>query len=110
VVVSPAQGEGKGAATCAALGKTLAKAGKRILILDCDFRRGSGHKFFGMDDSRGIVDVLAGAPRLQEVWKEPVRGLKVVSKATAVVTRILSVDRAASPVVSSECWFGRPNG
>ena len=78
MVASPAQGEGKGA-ICADLGRALAKAGKSPLILDCDFRKGSVHELFGMDNARGMVDVLAGTHRLQEVWEEPAKGLKVIS-------------------------------
>ena len=77
MVASPAQGEGKGA-TYAALGMELAKAGQSTLILDCDFRKGSVHEFYGMHNARGMVDVLAGTHRLQEVWEEPVKGLKVI--------------------------------
>jgi signal peptidase I len=77
VVASPAQGEDKGTA-CADLGIALATAGKSTLLLDCDFRNSSVHEFFGLHKSRGMVDVLARTHRLQEVWEEPVKGLKVV--------------------------------
>ncbi|MCA1740848.1 MAG: CpsD/CapB family tyrosine-protein kinase [Actinobacteria bacterium] len=77
VVASPDQGKGK-STTSANLGMVLANAGKRTLILDCDFRNSSIHEFFGIHNARGMVDVLARTYRLQEIWQEPVKGLKVV--------------------------------
>jgi capsular exopolysaccharide synthesis family protein len=77
VFTSPGPGEGK-STTCANLGVVLSQAGKEILIVDCDFRKPVMHKFFGMRNFQGVVDVLAGEKRLEEVWREPVEGLKVV--------------------------------
>jgi len=77
VLTSPGPGEGK-STTCANLGVVLAQAAKSTLILDCDFRKPVMNKIFGLRNLHGIVDVLAGERSLQEVWKEPVEGLKVV--------------------------------
>jgi len=77
VLTSPGAGEGK-STTCANLGAALAQTGKEVLILDCDLRKPVIHKFFGLRNFQGVVDVLVGEHRLQEVWKEPVEGLKVV--------------------------------
>ncbi len=76
-LTSPGQGEGK-STTCANLGVVLAQAAKRTLILDCDLRRPVIHKYFGLRNLHGIMDVLAGEHNLQEVWHEPVEGLQVV--------------------------------
>jgi receptor protein-tyrosine kinase len=70
-------GEGK-STTCANLGVVLAQAAKSTLILDCDLRKPVVHKFFGLRNLRGLTDVLVGKHSLQEVWEEPVEGLKVV--------------------------------
>jgi capsular exopolysaccharide synthesis family protein len=78
VLTSPGPGEGK-STTCANLGVVLTQAGKSTFIVDCDFRRPVMHKFFGLRNLRGIVDVLVGERNLQEVWKEPLEGLKVVT-------------------------------
>lgn len=77
VLTSPSSGEGK-STTCVNLGVVLAQAGRNVLILDCDFRTPAVHRFFGIRNLYGIVDVLAGEYQLQEVWKEPVQGLKFV--------------------------------
>jgi capsular exopolysaccharide synthesis family protein len=78
VLTSPGPGEGK-STTCANLGVVLAQAGRSVLILDCDFRKPVMHKFFGMRNLLGVVDVLAGERKLQEVAKQPVQGLTVIS-------------------------------
>jgi receptor protein-tyrosine kinase len=77
VLTSPGPGEGK-STTCANLGVVLAQAGKDVLIVDCDLRKPVMHRVFGFRNLGGIVDVWVGERKLQEVWKEPVEGLKVV--------------------------------
>ena len=81
VLTSPGPGEGK-STTCANLGVVLAQASKDTLILDCDFRKPVIHRFFGFRNLHGLVDVLVGERKLQESWKEPVKGLKVVPVGT----------------------------
>jgi capsular exopolysaccharide synthesis family protein len=78
VLTSAGPGEGK-STTCSNLGVALAQAGKDTVIIDCDFRKPVIHKFFGSRNLRGIVDVLVGEHTLEEVWTEPMEGLKVVT-------------------------------
>ena len=77
VISSPGSGEGK-SVTCANLGVTLAQAGKRVLIVDCDLRDPEQHRLFGMSSSPGLVDVLAGAKNLQRSWHTPLDKLHVI--------------------------------
>jgi capsular exopolysaccharide synthesis family protein len=77
VLTSPSPGEGK-STTCANLGVVLSQAGKEVMIVDCDFRKPVMHKFFGLRNFQGAVDVLVGERRLEEVVKEPIEGLRVV--------------------------------
>jgi capsular exopolysaccharide synthesis family protein len=77
VLTSPGPQEGK-STTCANLGVVLAQADKSTLMLDCDFRKPVLHKMFGTRNIFGVVDILAGGHKLQEVWHEPTPGLKVV--------------------------------
>jgi len=78
VLTSHGGREGK-SSTCANLSVVLAQGGKNVLTIDCDFRKPDLHKYFGLRNTWGIVDVLAGEHCLREVWEEPVKGLKVVS-------------------------------
>ena len=77
-VTSPHPREGK-CFVSANLSVVLAQAEKNTLVVDCDFRRPVLHKFFGTPNLRGIVNVLAGEVGLEEVWVEPLPGLRVVS-------------------------------
>ena len=78
MVTSPGPKEGK-TTVCANLGITLAQAGKRTLILDCDLRRPMMHKFFGLKNTYGVVDALVGGRSPHETWQEPVPGLWVMT-------------------------------
>jgi capsular exopolysaccharide synthesis family protein len=78
LLTSPGPKDGK-STTCANLGVVLAQADKRTLVVDCDFRKPIMHKLFGLRNVSGIVNVLVGERRLQEVWQEPLAGLKVIT-------------------------------
>jgi len=78
VLTSPGPREGK-STTCANLGVVLAQADKKTLVLDCDLRRPVLHKVFGLRNLWGLVNVLAAERKLEEVWHEPLPGLKVVT-------------------------------
>jgi capsular exopolysaccharide synthesis family protein len=78
LVTSPGPAEGK-STTCANLGAVLAQAHKNTLIMDGDLRKPSMHKFFGVDNLFGVVDVLSGELNLSEVWEEPLPKLKMLS-------------------------------
>lgn len=60
VLVTSATGaEGK-SATVANLAIALARAGRRVICVDCDLRRPRLHKFFGLEDAVGFTSVLLG--------------------------------------------------
>jgi capsular exopolysaccharide synthesis family protein len=58
-VSSPVAAEGK-TTTLANLAVTLALAGQRVTIVDCDLRRPRVHEFFGMSNEVGFTSVLLG--------------------------------------------------
>jgi tyrosine-protein kinase Etk/Wzc len=57
-VSSPSPGAGK-TFVCANLGHLLAAAGKRVLLVDADLRRGALHRFFSTELRPGLADFLA---------------------------------------------------
>jgi Mrp family chromosome partitioning ATPase len=59
VVVSSLGLMGGKSATCANLGVVLAQADKSTLIMDCDFRKPTMHRIFGLRNSYGVANVLA---------------------------------------------------
>jgi capsular exopolysaccharide synthesis family protein len=76
VLTSANVGEGK-STTAANLGVALVQVDKKVLLLDCDLRHPRLHSMFGVSNTSGLVDILAGA-RTEEVWREPIPGLKLV--------------------------------
>ncbi len=58
-VTSPAAAEGK-TTTLANLAVTLATAGERVVVVDCDLRRPRIHDFFGLANTVGFTSVLLG--------------------------------------------------
>lgn len=58
-ITSPNEQEGK-TTTLANLAVTFAQAGRRVAILDCDFRRPRMHEFFGLSNDVGFTSVLLG--------------------------------------------------
>ncbi|HUQ63689.1 MAG TPA: polysaccharide biosynthesis tyrosine autokinase [Acidimicrobiales bacterium] len=58
-ITSPSPEEGK-STTIANLAVAIARAGQRVVILDCDLRRPRMHEFFGLDRSIGFTSVLLG--------------------------------------------------
>jgi len=77
VLTSVGSNEGK-SITTANLGVTLAQASKNTLILDCDLRKPAQHKIFATRNIGGLVDVLLGERDPQQVWQEPIPGLKLL--------------------------------
>jgi len=69
LVSSPGIAEGK-STTCANLAAVLAQAENNTLLMDCDFRRPTQHRIFGMRNFQGSVNVLAGESDLQGAVQE----------------------------------------
>lgn len=60
LVSGTAMSEGK-STVCANLGMAYAMVGKKTLIIDCDIRRASQHKKFGLNREKGLTDYLFGS-------------------------------------------------
>lgn len=73
LVTSAAPGEGKSTVS-ANLAASLAMAGAKVVLINCDFRRPTTDQFFDVDNQMGLSDVLAGrislAAALQETGDE----------------------------------------
>ncbi|HKJ33355.1 MAG TPA: polysaccharide biosynthesis tyrosine autokinase [Balneolales bacterium] len=50
----------------------LAEAGKKVLIIDCDFRRPGVHSVFGLPSTPGIMEILFDGLRPEEVIQHTV--------------------------------------
>lgn len=64
-------------------GAVLASAGKRVLIIDADLRKGQLNKYFGMDSKEGLSDIIAnGEPIEQVIRKTYIDGLDIICAGT----------------------------
>ena len=79
-VTSPHAGEGK-TTTVANLATTLALTGKRVMALSADLRKPRLHRFFGLDNEKGLSSVLAGQAQLADVARrvEGLDSLRIVT-------------------------------
>jgi capsular exopolysaccharide synthesis family protein len=64
-VTSPVPGDGKSTLS-ANLAVTMAQSGRRVLLLDADFRRPRQQKLFGIDAKIGMAQVLEGKAELED--------------------------------------------
>ena len=68
VVTSAVEGEGK-TTTTANLADALAKAGRRVVVVDLDLRRPFLDVFFDVDRSSGLTDVVVGTASIEDAVK-----------------------------------------
>lgn len=78
VFTSTQAGEGK-SSSCLAIGLGAAKIGKRVLIIDADLRRPNQHTLLGLDNERGLSDVLAGSGGSELIQKTGAANLDFMS-------------------------------
>jgi capsular exopolysaccharide synthesis family protein len=78
LLTSAGKEEGK-STTCANLAVTLAQAQKNVLVVDCDLRRPTVHKIFGLRNFEGMTDVLTGEREAHDVVQTPLKNLNVIT-------------------------------
>ncbi len=66
LLTSAGPSEGKSSVT-GNLGLALAEAGHKVLIVDCDFRKPKQHRFFGVSNIVGSMEVLLGEELIRDV-------------------------------------------
>lgn len=64
------------------LAALVASAGKRVLVIDGDMRRGEVHSHFGVRHQPGLSDVLRGADWESVIQHEVLPGLDVLTKGS----------------------------
>ena len=97
-ITSARQGDGKSTAI-ANLAVSIAQAGRRILLVDCDLRRPRQHTLFGLDANRGLTNILNEQDEIQDcIQATPVAKLSVIGCGTMPdnPAELLSGERFAS--------------
>ena len=78
-ITSTRPAEGK-SATAYALAQTMARAKRRVILIDCDMRSPSVHGLFDMDNGRGVSNFLSGSNDLDALIRAAgADGLSVMS-------------------------------
>lgn len=84
LVTSPLPFDGK-STTVANLAACFAESGRQVLVLDCDFRNPTLHRYMGVPAGRGISDLLAGTSsgNLADVVRvSAIAGVRLVTSGT----------------------------
>lgn len=82
LITSTVPEEGK-STTSLNIAIAIAQTGARVLLMDCDLRRGTLHTFFNINRRPGLSDVLSGlAAKEQVMYNSTYDNLKVISMGT----------------------------
>jgi exopolysaccharide transport family protein len=78
LITSAGPREGK-TITALNLGVTMAQAGSKVMLLDCDMRRPKIHKAFGLAKDRGISNLLVGGEAADGAFRHtPIPNLDII--------------------------------
>lgn len=82
VVTSSREAEGK-TTTTSGLAASLALNGQRVLLIDCDLRRGSLSRLLKAKGRPGLTDALSGRPLARCIVPTPVKGLDLLPSGSS---------------------------
>jgi len=91
MITSAIDAEGK-STTVANLALALARAGRRVVLIDADLGRPHLHRLFGLDEWPGLTDIELGEARLEEA----LRLIGLTEEPSAADHLIASMDRTGN--------------
>lgn len=81
LITSAAPAEGK-STVAANLAVGLAQAGRKVVLVACDFRKPTLEQFFGVQNAIGLSDVLTGAHTLKSALQKPIEEMSLLVLAS----------------------------
>lgn len=82
LITGPTAGMGKSFVS-ANLAAVIASSGKRVLLIDADFRNGHLHRYFDIGRQDGLSDAIAGTKRLEQVvHRDVIENVDFISTGT----------------------------
>jgi capsular exopolysaccharide synthesis family protein len=103
-ITSTDASEGK-SSTSINLATAFAQAGTKVLLIDADLRRPTLHKHFGLDNTKGLGNYLAGLDNLESLIRPTsIPGLQVISSGpiTPHAVELLGSERLHQLIASAE--------
>jgi tyrosine-protein kinase Etk/Wzc len=83
VISSPSSAEGK-SLTTANIAISFAQGGTNTLILDCDLRRATQHKYFELERKPGLTNYLFNEVQLSDIVKKtPISNLHIITAGSS---------------------------
>ncbi|PZV04136.1 MAG: hypothetical protein DCF32_12725 [Leptolyngbya sp.] len=109
LVISSADDQVADSTTAAYLAWAIAEMGKRVLLVDADFRFPHLHNFLELPNKKGLSNILAGELELKQVIKrspiEPNLFVLTAGSATSDPVRLLSSSRIQQFIAKTEGYF-----
>ncbi len=82
LMTGPTAGMGKSFVS-ANLAAVMASTGKRVLLIDADFRNGHLHRYFDLGRQDGLVDAISGSKRLEQIiHREVIENVDFIATGT----------------------------
>ena len=81
LITSSEKGEGKSTIACN-LAFTLAEDNKKVLVMDCDLRRPTVNKIFGISKLNGLTNILIGEKSFKDVIYKYSKNIDVLSSGS----------------------------
>ncbi len=109
LVISSADNQVADSTTAAYLAWAIAEMGKRVLVVDADFRFPHLHNFLALPNEKGLSNILAGELELKQVIKrspkEPNLFVLTAGSATGDPVRLLSSTKIQQFIAKTEGYF-----